>query len=238
LRKGRTRTGVAYPAEDMPKALTGTASHLSPHTRRQSNSPLIQNGTEEDDDNAPQPVGYLRNLIGPLGKYNNTFIRPKRLPPLQRATGDFINQFEASVGENLVLVVGGSNFDQIRDHRDHVRKSEKLLQEDKDKTATSGGNNRGSTKLSRMIALSNEIRTSLKRLNVHPRKTFQDMDTDGNGSINQTEMHLGLHHLGINVSAQDVELMWPMFDAGECLRLLFAFESTKRLTFCRALRAS
>jgi hypothetical protein len=168
-----------------------------------------------EDDDAPPPAGYLRNLIGPLGKYNHTFIRPKRLPPLHRAAGNFVNQFEASVGENLVLVVGGSNFDQIRDHRDHVRKSEKLLQEDKDKTATSGGNNRGSTKLSRMIALSNEIRTSLKRRG-DLRGTFQDMDTDGNGSIDQTEMHLGLHHLGINVSAQDVELMWPIFDTGKC----------------------
>ena len=166
-----------------------------------------------EDDDAPPPAGYLRNLIGPLGKYNHTFIRPKRLPPLHRTAGKFVNQFEASVGENLVLVVGASNFDQIRD-RDYVRKSEKLLQEVKDKKSVTSGNNRGSTKLS-MIALSNEIRTSLKRRG-DLRGTFQDMDTDGNGSIDQTEMHLGLHHLGINVSAQDVELMWPIFDTGEC----------------------
>ena len=167
-------------------------------------------------DEAPPVAGYLKNLHGHLSMYNERLVRPKRLTPLPgrcdaalpiRDAATEVPQYLADMG-SFSLVVGPNNFEPVLD-RDHASKPDQFMKELQVKKSTSG-NNRSSTKVS-MLTLGTQIRQHCRKQGVL-LETFKILDRDGSGEIDKTEMKIGLHRLGFEVSCSDVDLAWPMFD--------------------------
>ena len=169
-------------------------------------------------------AGFLKNLHGSLSKFNDRLVRPQRLPPLPALPGSdsaiprFLVDLSAITGsssssdhQKKVLCVGENNYAPIHD-RDLVTKSEKLVQELDKTTTEQSGNNRSSAKVS-MQGLSNQIRYAVKKHGGGMRKAFKVIDCDSSGTIDKTELKVGLHKLGVCVSGADVDIVWPLFDS-------------------------
>jgi hypothetical protein len=145
-------------------------------------------------------VAQLCGLVGSLAQYNQSIVKPRliRKDPV-RGT----EMYEVKLPDGKILAVPPSKL-KIGVDRGRVRRLSFAQPQDKKKKPLA--HNRSSAKAV-LNFLSGQLRTN--RLEVE--KVFQEFDMDSNGCVSKREMLAGCKAVGIYITPEEIDLVWPIF---------------------------
>jgi len=161
-------------------------------------------------------VGFaakLQKLEGSLGKYVGTFVRPKLIKP---------GQYEVGVtdpnGKKMLIVIPGKSLEVVVD----FETLEELASNDQSKKTHGNhfsGHNRGNVKIT-IDNLCMEIRKAVKKATTGAnastvQEIFGRFDENGNGVLDSREFLNGCQMLKVNISKEEVALVWPVLTMGK-----------------------
>ena len=144
-----------------------------------------------------------------LNKFNNTVVKPRRLPqltPTSQVQFEFSLEGVPNLG-TVTLVVGEDKLNVCLDlapvHAKTQKKKPGQL------------NNAGSVKYA-IQDLCAQLRTAILKLAKQDQlvveNVFAQFDTDGNGVLDKDELLAGCCFLGIDVTMAEINALWPVID--------------------------
>ena len=186
---------------------------------------LLENAKASGDPERPlallEEVGYaakLQKLQGSLKKHEGTFVYPKKLKP-----GQYEVKITDTGGKQMAIVIPGKSLDVVVD----FEKLEELATANTKKGAKGSGNhfaghNRGNVKIT-VDNLCAQVKKAIKKATkekgkdgkqVSVAEIFKRFDENGNGVLDQREFLNGCHMLKVQISKEEVKLVWPVLTMG------------------------
>jgi hypothetical protein len=176
----------------------------------------------------PTNFGRLQGLKGDFSCFNFRFVQPKLCkgegePHNTETNPKYIVRLAA---ENIDIVVDERKFKRIYMRADemgvNLGNADAASLEVQSTISVQTGHNRGDVRLT-LDSLSVQIKQAISRIQASSgsvQEAFAIFDKDLSGSIDKNEFKVGLHGLGVKVSAAELDLVWPMFDTGDAIKIV------------------